>query len=144
MANHELMKLTANRFKEGGYDKVVLAVGSCEAHGAHLAEGCDTIVSQTLSKLVADRVKGLLVLPPITYGYSGHYDSFPFTLTLNYDTVTAVVYDVLESVLRNGINKISISVGERSKSELRTTACALGLAIIAGLIGYGLASLGLK
>lgn len=111
MANHELMKLTATQFKEGNYDKVVLAVGSCEAHGGHLAEGCDTFVSYTLSKLVADKVKGLLVAPPITYGYSGHYDSFPFTLTVSYDTITAVIYDVLSSILRNGINKILIING---------------------------------
>ena len=111
MANHELLKLTAAQVKAGGYDKAILAVGSCEAHGQHIAEGCDTIVSYELSKLIADRVPGLLVLPPVNVGYSGHYDTFPFTMTLSYDTVTAVVYDLLESVLRNGINKIVIFNG---------------------------------
>ena len=79
---NELWKLTAHAVKQGGYDKVVLAVGSCEAHGQHLAEGCDTFVSYELARRTADRVKGMLVLPPVTVGYSGHYDSFPFTLTL--------------------------------------------------------------
>ena len=74
MANHELMKLTAHQVKEGHYDKAILAVGSCEAHGQHIAEGCDTLVSYELSKKIADNVDGLLVLPPITVGYSGHYD----------------------------------------------------------------------
>ena len=39
-------------------------------------------MSYELSKKVADEVEGLLVLPPVTVGYSGHYDTFPFTLTL--------------------------------------------------------------
>ena len=111
MANHELLKLTANQVKNGGYDKAILAIGSCEAHGQHIAEGCDTIVSYELSKKVADEVDGLLVLPPITVGYSGHYDTFPFTLTLKYDTVTQVIYDIMESVVRNGINKIFLMNG---------------------------------
>lgn len=111
MQNHELMKLTAHQVKEGNYDKVILAIGSCECHGQHLAEGTDTLVSHMLSCKIAERVKGLLVLPPVTVGYSAHYDSFPFSLTLGYDTVTQVIYDILESVLRNGITKIFVMNG---------------------------------
>lgn len=111
MSNHELMKMTAHQVKEGNYDKVILAIGSCECHGEHLAEGTDTLVSYMLSCKVAERVKGLLVLPPITVGYSAHYDTFPFSLTLGYDTVTQVIYDVIESVLRNGVTKIFLMNG---------------------------------
>lgn len=110
-ANHELMKLTANQVRNGGYNKAILAVGSCEAHGMHLAEGTDTLVSYQLSCMIADRVEGLLVLPPVNVGYSGHYDSFPFTLTLGYDTITQVIYDLLDSVLRNGINRVLLMNG---------------------------------
>ena len=44
---NELLKMTAHQVKEGKFDKAILAIGSCEAHGQHLAEGCDTIVSDT-------------------------------------------------------------------------------------------------
>lgn len=111
MANHELLKLTAHQVKEGNYDKAILAVGSCEAHGQHLAEGTDTLVSYMLSRKIADNVKGLLVLPPITVGYSAHYDTFPFTLTLSYETTIRVIYDIVESTLRNGIKNIFIMNG---------------------------------
>ena len=111
MANHELLKLTSHQVREGGYDKAILAVGSCEAHGHHLASGTDTLVSYMLSCQVADQVDGLLVLPPITVGYSAHYDTFPFTMTLSYDTVTQVIYDYLESTIRNGIEHIFILNG---------------------------------
>ena len=111
MANNELLKLTAHQVKEKKFDKAILSVGSCEAHGQHLAEGTDTLVSYMLSCKIAEKVDGLLVLPPITVGYSAHYDTFPFTLTLRYDTCTQVIYDIAESVIRNGINHIFILNG---------------------------------
>ncbi len=111
MAIHELMKLTSSQVMEGGYDKAILAIGSCEAHGFHLASGTDTLVSYMLSCRIADEVPGLLVLPPVTVGYSAHYDTFPFSLTLSYDTVTQVIYDLIESVLRNGISHIFLMNG---------------------------------
>lgn len=111
MAKNELLKMTANQVVKGKFDKAILPLGSCEAHGLHLAEGTDTIVSYKLSCMVADKVDGALVLPPMTVGYSGHYDTFPFTLTLSYDTTINVIYDMMESVIRNGINKIFLMNG---------------------------------
>lgn len=111
MKNHELQKLTVKEFKEGKYDKAIIAVGSCECHGDHLPHGTDTFVSHELSKRIAAKVDNLLVLPPITVGYSGHYDAFPFTITLGYDTITQVIYDILESTINGGIDKIIIING---------------------------------
>lgn len=111
MAQNELWKMTAHQVKEGKFTKAILSIGSCEAHGQHLAEGCDTLVAYKLSKQIADQVEGMLVLPPVTVGYSAHYDSFPFSLTLRYDTVTQVIYDLVESVIRNGIRYIFLMNG---------------------------------
>lgn len=111
MKNHELLKLTAHQVLAGSYDKAILPVGSCEAHGNHLASGTDTFVSHMLSCQIANQVGGLLVLPPVTVGYSAHYDSFPFSLTLGYETITHMLYDILESTIRNGIERIFIMNG---------------------------------
>ena len=108
---NELWKMTAHQVKNGHFNKAVLAIGACEAHGQHLAEGCDTIVSYKLSKQIADELGDMLVLPPVMVGYSAHYDSFPFSLTLGYDTVTQVIYDIVESVIRNGIKTIVLMNG---------------------------------
>ena len=56
MANNELLKLTAHQVKEKKFDKAILSVGSCEAHGQHLAEGTDTLVSYMLSCNIAESV----------------------------------------------------------------------------------------
>ena len=108
---NELWKMTAHQVKEAHFTKAIISIGSCEAHGQHIAEGCDTLVAYKLSKQIADQVDGMMVLPPITIGYSAHYDSFPFSLTFSYDTTIAVLYDTIESVLRNGINHIFIMNG---------------------------------
>ena len=40
MPINELWKMTAHQVKDGQFTKAILAIGSCEAHGQHIAEGC--------------------------------------------------------------------------------------------------------
>ncbi|MDP2857275.1 MAG: creatininase family protein [Bacillota bacterium] len=103
--------MTGHDYNNGGYDKAILAVGSFESHGAHLPLGTDTLISYRLAKKVAERVKGLFVLPPVTVGYSEHYAHFPLTLTLRAETMVGVLIDVLRSVIKHGIRRIFILNG---------------------------------
>lgn len=111
MKKYELYKMTAKEVREGNFDKAIIPAGSCEAHGDHLPEGTDFLFSYRLGCEVAKEYEDILVLPPITIGYSAHYDTFPFSLTLSYETITKVLYDTIESVIRNGIEKIIIING---------------------------------
>lgn len=106
MKKNEALFMTATQFKEGNFDKAVIPLGSTEAHGYHLPIGCDTFVASKLSKRVADECEGMLVCPPLVVGYSKHYDSFPFSMSLEYETCERVIYEYIESVIRNGITKI--------------------------------------
>lgn len=107
-----LMKMTGNQYLNGRkYDKVIIAVGSCENHGYHLPFSTDTLVSSMLAERVAEELDGLLVLPPVNVGMSQHYSHFPFTLTLQPETLIAVLKDILRSVVKNGIKKIFIMNG---------------------------------
>jgi creatinine amidohydrolase len=108
---HEALKITAHQFKAGNYDKAILALGSCEAHGQHLPLGTDTHVSYMLACKVAEQVPGLLVLPPVSVGVSEHYARFPFTIYLKYDTMIAVIKDILRTTIANGIKKIFLMNG---------------------------------
>jgi creatinine amidohydrolase len=107
----EAWKMTAHAFKEGAYDKAILTLGSCEAHGDHLPLGTDTHVSYMLACSVAEKVEGMLVLPPIAVGCSAHYSGFPFTIYVSYETMVAIIKDVLRSTIKNGITKIFILNG---------------------------------
>lgn len=107
-----LLKMTGNQYINGKkFDKAILAVGSCENHGYHLPFGTDTLVSSMLAEKVAGQVEGLLVLPPVNVGVSYHYAHFPFTLTLQPETLINVLKDILRSVIKNGIKKIFIMNG---------------------------------
>jgi creatinine amidohydrolase len=108
---NEVMKMTAHQYKEGKYDKAILALGSCECHGPHLAQGTYTLVSHMLSVKAADELKGLLVLPPVTVGCSEHYATFPFTISLSFETMIAVIKDILRTTYNNGIKHIFIMNG---------------------------------
>lgn len=107
----EALKITGHAYTEGNYNKVILAVGSCENHGQHLPLGTDTLVSYGLSKKIARQVAGTLVLPPIAIGFSEHYSKFPFTLSVRSETLIEILKDVLRSVIRNGIERIFIMNG---------------------------------
>lgn len=108
---NEAMKMTSAAFLKNKYDKAILSVGSCECHGGHLPLANDTLVSYMLSVKVADKVDNLLVLPPVTVGYSEHYAHFPFTISLRCETLIAVLKDMLATVIENGITKIFIMNG---------------------------------
>ena len=108
---NEAMYMTSTAFKKGNYDKAILAIGSLENHGGQLPLGTDTLVSYKLSVKIAEKVNGLLVLPPITIGYSEHYSYFPFNLSLSSETLIEVIKDVLSSVIKNGIKRIFIMNG---------------------------------
>lgn len=109
--NHEAIKMTANQYRKGKYNKAILALGSCECHGEHLPQGTDTLISYKLALEVAKQVDGLLVLPPVTIGCSEHYAAFPFTISLTFDTMIRVIKDVLRTVYQNGIKHIFIMNG---------------------------------
>jgi creatinine amidohydrolase len=105
------MKMTSHKYREGKYDKAILALGSCECHGPHLAQGTDTLVSYMLSVRAADQLDGLLVLPPVTVGCSEHYAAFPFTISVSFETMISVIKDILRTTYQNGIKRIFIMNG---------------------------------
>jgi len=98
-------------YKNAPFDTVILPLGSLESHGAHLPFGTDALTAYLLSLAVAERVPKTAVLPPLNYGMSEHYRDFSFTVSLQPDTETAIIRDIIESVYREGIKKIFILNG---------------------------------
>ena len=111
MKDAELYNINGHKYLEGKFDKVILPIGSTERHGDHLPMGTDSMVAYELSKLIAGEVDNLLVLPPINYGVSEHYASFPLTLNIQADTMAKMIEDILESLIKHKIEKIIIFNG---------------------------------
>ena len=111
MSERHLDRLNGWGFRSGGFDKAVLAVGSTEYHGDHMPYGTDTMVAQHLAEEVARRVEGLLVLPPLPYGMSLHYASFPVAVSLTTETLMRVLREVFDSLLGHGIVRLLVVNG---------------------------------
>src|ERR1700730_7513937 len=101
-------KMTSYQYNLANIDKVIFGVGAFENHGYHMPFGTDTLISNGLAERVAERVNGLMVLPPIAYGLSAHYNKLPFVVSLQPETVTSIIKELLQEVIRNGIKKIII------------------------------------
>ncbi|HET6485586.1 MAG TPA: creatininase family protein [Spirochaetia bacterium] len=107
----EVQHLTAADFRQKPFDTVILPLGSLESHGGHLPFGTDALTAYLLALDIAARLSRVAVLPPVNYGVSEHYKDFSFTVTLGFETQSAVIRDILESVYREGIRKVFIMNG---------------------------------
>ncbi len=111
MDSIKLEEHNQHSFQKAGFDKAILAIGSCESHGAHLPYGCDTFVSYDIALELARRLEKAVVVPPLWFGMSQHYMHKPMCVTLSNDTLIRVVKDMLLSLIHWGIEKIIIING---------------------------------
>jgi len=89
---------------------VFLPMGAMEAHGPHLPLGTDTFQPEYIVKSVSDNVDGM-VAPTINYGQHSSTRNFPGTIDISFDTLRALVMDILDAFQRNGIKKVVIVSG---------------------------------
>jgi creatinine amidohydrolase len=83
----------------------IVPIGATEQHGHHLGVGADWIQAWNIAKRVGERT-GALVLPVMPYGVSGHHKEFPGTITLTPETLQEVVYEIIESLDRYGVDRV--------------------------------------
>ena len=126
---------------------LLLPLGSVEQHGRHLPLGTDTMLAAAVSLAAAERLRGkAVVLPGPWYGLSQHHMHFPGTVTLEAETMLAVVGDIVASVLSHGFQRLVMVNGHGGNIGLiDVLSSALGhrfygKARIAGLTYFQLAS----
>jgi creatinine amidohydrolase len=83
----------------------VLAPGSVEQHGPHLPLGTDAFAAETLAQSVAGELEAVLVPLPLM-GVSPYHRSWKGSLTLQPQTLIAVIRDVCECLARDGVDKV--------------------------------------
>ena len=93
----------------------IVPVGSVEQHGPHLPLDVDMVcpvgIAQGTGRAITEKV---LVLPIITYGYTGHVMDFPGTINTNYDTFQEMCLDLTRSLAYHGFKKIILLNGHGS------------------------------
>ena len=98
---------------------VFLPMGAVEEHGAHLPLGTDSLQPEYIVEKVAARLPGpVLIAPPIRYGNCVTTAGFPGTISLSFDTLRALVQNIMEELCRNGIRRIVIVSGHAGGAHM--------------------------
>ena len=87
----------------------IIPVGSIEQHGSHLPISTDSDIVTEIATKLSERINGVL-LPTITYGISDEHFPF-FNLSIRKSTLSKILEDLCESLIKNGISRIIIING---------------------------------
>jgi creatinine amidohydrolase len=88
----------------------VIGIGAIEQHGPHLPLNMDCLSAEYLARGIAAEF-GWYQLPTLPIGASAEHMDFPGTLTLRSETLIAIFADILDSVKRHGIPRLTIVSG---------------------------------
>ena len=87
----------------------IIPVGSIEQHGPHLPISTDSDIVTEIAFRLSEKINGLL-LPTISYGISNEHFPF-FNISIKKSTLSKILEDVCESLIKNGISMILIING---------------------------------
>lgn len=106
---------------------VIVPIGAMEAHGPHLPLGADQIQAEATAQALAERIGGLVV-PALPFGVCAGARRFPGTVSLSMTTLSALVHELLEEIVRMGGRRILVLSGHaeaRHMAALREAADAV-------------------
>lgn len=84
----------------------IIPVGAHEQHGPHMTENCDAVLAEKIALLLGERTfPHSVVTPTINMGISHHHLNFPGTITLQPETLIALIRDIVSSLKHHGIKK---------------------------------------
>jgi creatinine amidohydrolase len=92
------------------YEVAVLPLGAIEPHNLHLPYGMDLFEGELIGEKICqsawDKGAKVVLLPTIPYGTQTNQREFPFAMNLNPSTLGAVIADLVETLVRQGLLKI--------------------------------------
>jgi creatinine amidohydrolase len=108
--------------KQQSYEVAVLPLGATEPHNLHLPYGIDTIEGDTVGEMICraawDKGAKVVLLPTVPYGTQTNQRRFPFAMNLNPSTLNAVITDLVDSLVHQGIVKI-VLLNSHGGNELK-------------------------
>ena len=100
------------RLQHGELQAAIVATGSIEQHLEHLPFCHDTLSAVWIAKQAALHLfPKVIVTAPLSIGISEHWMWAPGTLTAKPGSWLAVVFDVVESLMRHGLRRVLILNG---------------------------------
>ncbi|MDI6707789.1 MAG: creatininase family protein [Candidatus Thermoplasmatota archaeon] len=104
---------------------VILPIGVIEEHGEHLPLATDSLQVEYIAERVAKKLgKNVFIVPSIRYGVCVSTDKFPGSISLTFDTMRALSYDILAGFIKNGFKKIILLSGHGGRAHLQALRLA--------------------
>lgn len=101
----------------------VIPAGTLEDHGLHLPVDTDVVIADRICQDLADKLPNdIVVLPPITFGFSPHHLDGPGTVTLRWDTFIESTHQIISSLFYHGFRKVLIVNGHGSNEPVLDVA----------------------
>jgi len=92
--------------------RIIVPVGSTEQHGCFAPLGTDTLAASAVAE-DASAETGVLVAPPLWYGWSPHHLVKPGTITIRAEILIEVLSDVISSLAESGFDRFALVNGHR-------------------------------
>ncbi|HMK93779.1 MAG TPA: creatininase family protein [Candidatus Limnocylindrales bacterium] len=108
---------------------VIFPVGSVEEHGDYLPLSADSLQPEFVALEVAKRT-GCLVLPALRFGVCLTTRNFPGTLSVSFNSLYGIAFDVLNELIRNGFGKILVLSGHAGSLHMAALRLAAQDAVL--------------
>lgn len=110
-----LAETNYGQIKGRKYEVAVLPLGATEPHNLHLPYSTDTqecnAIGGQICAAATERGAKVILLPTVPYGTETNQMAFPLAMNLNPGTLTAVITDLVDSLVSHGIYKIMLLNG---------------------------------
>ncbi|MGU3399932.1 creatininase family protein [Brucellaceae bacterium D45D] len=118
MTKVNLKDMSWAEFRERLADKpvILITLGSQEEQGPHAPMG-DYMLVERLAELIAEK-SGAIAAPPLPFGYADFFRTVPGGIQLRPETFTAILEDMLCSLLDHGLERILIFNGHTTNGPL--------------------------
>jgi creatinine amidohydrolase len=107
-----------------GEDRLMLVLGACEQHG-YLSLLTDVKIPQALAD-AASKQTGVMVAPPVNFGISPYFLTYPGTLSLRASTLLDLVEDLVRSAYGQGFRRLLVLNGHGGNDAARARLVEVG------------------
>jgi creatinine amidohydrolase len=98
-------------------DRLMLVIGACEQHG-YLSLTTDVRIPLALADAASQRT-GVLTAPPVNFGSSPYFLTYPGTISLRLSTLLDVVEDLVRSVYSQGFKRLLVLNGHGGNNGVK-------------------------
>ncbi|MEW6093517.1 MAG: creatininase family protein [Chloroflexota bacterium] len=98
-------------------DRLMLVIGACEQHG-YLSLMSDIKIPLALADAASTRT-GVLVAPPLNFGSSPYFLTYPGTISLRLSTLMEAVEDIVRSVHGQGFKRLLVLNGHGGNNGVK-------------------------